>query len=159
MTDHATARAGPLRPGDPAYVGPYTLLGRLGAGGMGVVFLARDRSGKLVAVKVVHAGLADDHEFRRRFRAEVASARRVPPFCTAEVLGADPDAPRPYLVVEYVDGPSLHDVVRERGPLTSGNVHSVAIGTATALAAIHEAGVIHRDLKPQNVLWRRAAPR
>jgi serine/threonine protein kinase len=77
----------------------------------------------------------------------------VPPFCTAEVIDADPDHPTPYLVVEYVDGPSLEEVVREQGPLASGVLHSVAVGVATALAAIHGAGVVHRDLKPANVLF------
>ncbi|MEV6634839.1 serine/threonine-protein kinase [Actinoplanes sp. NPDC051470] len=148
-----------LRAGDPSDIGPYALVGRLGSGGMGVVYLARDPAGQLVAVKVVHAELAGDDEFRRRFRSEVERARQVPPFCTAAVLDADPDAARPYLVVEYVDGPSLYDVVRERGPLTGSHVHSVAIGVATALVAIHDAGIIHRDLKPQNVLLAPGSPK
>ncbi|WP_285689034.1 serine/threonine-protein kinase [Actinoplanes sp. NBRC 103695] len=157
--DHVTPRGGPLRAGDPSHIGPYALAGRLGSGGMGVVYLARDPAGRPVAVKVVHAELADDDEFRRRFRSEVERARQVPPFCTAAVLDADPDAPRPYLVVEYVDGPSLFEVVRERGPLTGSHVHSVAIGVATALVAIHDAGIIHRDLKPQNVLLAPGSPK
>ncbi|MFG1610640.1 protein kinase [Actinoplanes sp. NPDC049265] len=149
----------PLRATDPSQIGPYALIGRLGSGGMGVVYLARDPDGRPVAVKVVHAELAGDDEFRRRFRSEVDRARQVPSFCTAAVLDADPDAPRPYLVVEYVDGPSLYAVVRERGPLTGSHVHSVAIGVATALVAIHDAGIIHRDLKPQNVLLAPGSPK
>ena len=98
-------------------------------------------------------------EFRARFRSEVNRARQVPPFCTAEVLDADPDHETPYLVVEYVDGPSLAEVVAEQGPLTGGSLHSVAVGVATALAAIHGAGVIHRDLKPANVLFALGTPK
>ncbi|HEX5203061.1 MAG TPA: serine/threonine-protein kinase [Actinoplanes sp.] len=149
----------PLRPFDPRTLGTYEIVGRLGEGGMGTVYLARSAAGVLVAVKMVRADLAPDDEFRRRFRSEVASARLVPPFCTAEVLDADPDHDRPYLVVEYVDGPTLAEVVEERGPLTAANLHSVAIGVATALTAIHGAGVIHRDLKPRNVLLAPGSPK
>jgi hypothetical protein len=125
---------------------------------MGTVYLARGGDGKLVALKVVRADVLDD-EFRRRFRSEVNRARQVPPFCTAEVLDADPDHERPYLVVEYVDAPSLSTVVGERGPLSPANLHSFAIGVATALTAIHGAGVIHRDLKPSNVLLAPGSPK
>ncbi|MET0423786.1 MAG: serine/threonine-protein kinase, partial [Actinoplanes sp.] len=149
----------PLRPGDPSEVGGYRLLGRLGQGGMGSVYLGRNPAGRLVAVKVIRPEYAYDQEFRARFRSEVSRAREVPPFCTAEVLDADPDHPTPYLVVEYVDGPSLAQVVAENGPLQATNLHSVAIGVATALAAIHGAGVIHRDLKPANVLFALGTPK
>ncbi|MBX7266595.1 serine/threonine protein kinase [Micromonospora sp. Llam7] len=143
---------GGLRPGDPGRIGGYDVLDRLGEGGMGSVFLARSPQGRPVAVKVVRPELSHDAEFRGRFRSEVNRARQVPPFCTAEVLDADPDHDPPYLVVEYVEGPSLAQVMRERGPLGPAQLHSIAVGVATALTAIHGAGVIHRDLKPANVL-------
>jgi len=155
----ADERTSPLRPSDPRALGPYELVSRLGEGGMGTVYLARSAAGVLVAVKMVRADLAPDDAFRRRFRSEVNRVKQVPPFCTAEVLDADPDHEQPYLVVEYVDGPSLAEVVEERGPLTAANLHSVAIGVATALTAIHGAGVIHRDLKPRNVLLAPGSPK
>src|SRR4051794_33016362 len=114
MTGPAGGRVAPLAPGDPLRLGPYRLAGRLGQGGMGTVYLAHDARGGPVAVKVVRADLAADDEVRRRFRSEVHRARQVPPFCTAEVLDADPDHRFPYLVVEYVDGPSLGDVVQRQ---------------------------------------------
>ena len=149
----------PLRPGDPRRLGDYQLIARLGEGGMGTVFLARDPAGRPVAVKAIKPEYAANEEFRARFRSEVNRAREVPSFCTAAVLAADPDSETPYLVVEYVDGPSLQEIVHERGPMSPGDLHSVAVGVAAALTAIHGAGVIHRDLKPANVLLSLGLPK
>ncbi|MEU8663780.1 serine/threonine-protein kinase, partial [Actinoplanes philippinensis] len=145
----------PLRPGDPVALGRYELVERLGEGGMGTVFLARDPDGRPVAIMMVRPEFANETEFRGRFRSEVTRAKQVPPFSTAEVLDADPDHEPPYLVVEYVDGPSLAAEIKAKGPLSGASLHGVAVGIATALTAIHGAGVIHRDLKPGNVLFAR----
>jgi len=159
MTGSIAPQGWPLRPEDPRRLGAYELTARLGEGGMGRVYLGRSPAGQLVAVKMIRTDVAKGEEFRRRFRGEVARARQVPPFCTAEVLDADPDHDPPYLVIEYVDGPDLGTVVRERGPLSPANLYGLAIGVATALTAIHGAGVIHRDLKASNVLLAPGSPR
>ncbi|GAA2213881.1 hypothetical protein GCM10009850_093440 [Nonomuraea monospora] len=141
-----------LLPDDPAEAGPYRLEGRLGAGGQGTVYTARGPGGALVAVKLLHSHLITDDEARNRFLREVQTAERVAPFCTAQLLGSGFVGARPYIVSEYVDGPSLQDSVRESGPRGAAALQRLAINTATALAAIHAAGVVHRDFKPGNVL-------
>ncbi|WP_165975003.1 glycoside hydrolase family 6 protein [Nonomuraea deserti] len=148
-----------LRDGDPRQVGPYTLLGRLGEGGMGVVYLGRSPDGTQVAVKLIHARLDAHADFRRRFAREVAAAKRVARFCTAPVLDADVQGDLAYLVTEYVEGPSLGDVVRSSGPLKGSALDGLAASMAMALRAIHGAGVVHRDLKPSNVLLSQVGPK
>jgi hypothetical protein len=150
---------GVLQPADPRLIGPYQLLGRLGAGGMGRVFLGMSEAGRPVAVKIVHAKLAADPEFRARFSSEVAAARKVSGLFTALVADADVDAPVPWLATAYVAGPSLSEAVRSRGPLTTGSLLPLAAGLAKSLIAIHAAGVVHGDLKPSNVLLALDGPR
>ena len=140
-------------------IGGYALRRLLGRGGMGEVHLAATPTGGLAAVKVIHPALARDPAFRRRFDREVAAARRVARFCTAPVLDAGIDGDVAYLVTEYVKGPDLARAVHDQGPLSGGNLEALAVGIATALSAIHGAGVIHRDLKPSNVLLSPLGPR
>ncbi|MFE2595839.1 protein kinase [Streptomyces sp. NPDC059396] len=146
--------------GDPQRIGAYRLLARLGAGGMGRVYLARSDRGRTVAVKLVRRELAEQEEFRNRFRQEVAAARRVGGAWTAPVLDADTEAPVPWLATGYVAGPTLHSVVSGgHGPLPERSVRILASGLAHALQDIHAAGLIHRDLKPSNVLVTIEGPR
>ncbi|WP_329157834.1 protein kinase [Streptomyces anulatus] len=149
----------PLAAGDPARIGPYPLLGRLGAGGMGRVYLARSAGGRTVAVKVVHEEHIANGEFRARFRREIEAARRVGGRYTAPVLDADADAEPPWVATGYVPGPSLEQAVREHGPLPADSVHALAEGLLRALRGIHAAGIVHRDLKPSNVLLTVDGPR
>ncbi|MEV6329523.1 serine/threonine-protein kinase [Streptomyces sp. NPDC051909] len=143
----------PLNAEDPAVIGPFRLLGRLGVGGMGRVYLARSAGGRAVAVKVVHPELAAQDEFRRRFAREVSALERVGGAGTAPVLGSDTGAEVPWVAVGYVPGPSLRTVVGdEYGPLPPDSVRTLAAGLARALTHIHTAGLVHRDLKPSNVL-------
>jgi serine/threonine protein kinase len=151
--------AAPLEPGDPASLGQYEVVGRLGAGGQGAVFLGRTRTGQQVAIKLLHAQMAADSAARARFAREVSAAQRVAHFCTARVLEYDVHGDQPYIVSEYIDGPSLHEVVTRDGPRGAAELERLAIGTATALAAIHESGIVHRDLKPNNVLLADDGPR
>lgn len=140
-------------------IGPYRLVRRLGQGGTGEVFLARDPEGRQVAVKVVHPHLAADPALRQRFRQEAEAASRVARSCTVPVLEAGLDGDRAYLVTEYVEGQDLRRRVEEHGPLTGSSLDALAVSTAVALQAIHAAGVVHRDLKPSAVLLGPLGPR
>jgi hypothetical protein len=142
----------PLEVDEPTVVGPYRLLGRLGSGGMGRVYLGRSAGGRTVAVKIVHPHFALDEEFRARFRREVEAARRVGGAWTAPVLDADPEARVPWVATAYAAGPSLSAAVTEGGALPAHTVRVLGAGLAEALAAVHELGLVHRDVKPSNVL-------
>jgi serine/threonine protein kinase len=148
-----------LRPEDPREIGPYRLLGKLGSGGMGHVFLGMSAGGRPIAVKVIREELADDPQFRRRFRREIAAARLVSGLFTALVVDADLDGAVPWLATAYVPGPSLTDAVRQHGPFPARTLLALAAGLAESLSAIHAAGVVHRDLKPSNVLLAEDGPR
>jgi serine/threonine protein kinase len=149
----------PLKGGDPARIGRYRLSARLGAGGMGVVYLGTARDGALAAIKVLRAELADDAEFRARFRREVAALERVSGICTVRVIEADTESDRPFLTTEYAAGPTLAEHVGGFGPLAPPILFGLATGLAEALTAIHAAGIVHRDLKPGNVLLTRDGPK
>ncbi|KOX01493.1 serine/threonine protein kinase [Streptomyces sp. NRRL B-1140] len=142
----------PLDVDEPTVVGPYRLLGRLGSGGMGRVYLGRSAGGRTVAVKIVHPHFALDEEFRVRFRREVEAARRVGGAWTAPVLDADPEARVPWVATAYAAGPSLSAAIADGGPLPAHTVRALGAGLAEALAAVHELGLVHRDVKPSNVL-------
>ncbi|NJP99900.1 serine/threonine-protein kinase [Streptomyces zingiberis] len=144
---------------DPRRIGPFEVLGRLGAGGMGLVYLARSASGRRVAIKTVRTELAEDQLFRVRFTREVEAARAVSGFYTAAVVDADPHAAVPWLATAYVPAPSLEEIVGECGPLPVQAVRWLAAGVAEALQSIHGAGLVHRDLKPSNVLVVEDGPR
>ncbi|MDX2293475.1 MULTISPECIES: serine/threonine-protein kinase [Streptomyces] len=148
-----------LRREDPRIVGAFRLHRRLGAGGMGVVYLGSDRRGQRVALKVIRPDLAEDQEFRSRFAREVSAARRIRGGCTARLVAADLDAERPWFATQYVPGPSLHDRVAEEGPLRAADVASIGAALSEGLVAVHEAGVVHRDLKPSNILLSPKGPR
>ncbi|MFG2622192.1 serine/threonine-protein kinase [Streptomyces sp. NPDC048507] len=149
----------PLEAGEPRVIGAYRLLGRLGAGGMGRVYLGRSAGGRTVAVKIVHPHFAADEEFRARFRREVEAARRVGGEWTAPVLDADPEAAVPWVATGYVAGPSLDRAVAGHGPLPGHSVRAVGAGLARALVAVHALGLVHRDVKPSNVMLTLDGPR
>ncbi|MFK0050321.1 serine/threonine-protein kinase [Streptomyces sp. NPDC090741] len=149
----------PLEAGEPRTIGAYRLLGRLGSGGMGRVYLGRSAGGRTVAVKIVHPHFASDEEFRARFRREVEAARRVGGEWTAPVLDADPEAAVPWVATGYVAGPSLGGAVAAHGPLPEASVRAVGEGLARALVAVHGLGLVHRDVKPSNVMLTLDGPR
>ena len=149
----------PLRRWDPERIGPYVVLGRLGSGSMGQVYLGRSAAGRLVAVKTIRVELAEEAGFRTRFAQEVAAARKVSGVFTAAVVEADPEADLPWLATAYVPAPSLARLVLACGPLPVATVRWLAAGCAEALASIHGAGLVHRDLKPSNVLVAPDGPR
>ncbi|MFJ6568575.1 protein kinase [Streptomyces sp. NPDC091292] len=148
-----------LRGGDPESIGGYPLEKRLGAGGMGTVYLARTASGRPVAIKLIHRQFADDEEFRIRFRQEVSAARRVSGVFTAAVVDADPESDHPWMATAYITGPTLAQRIAQNGALTGAELRTLAIGLAEALREIHRAGVVHRDLKPSNVVLSPDGPR
>ncbi|MFV2172575.1 protein kinase domain-containing protein [Actinomadura sp. LOL_011] len=150
---------GPLEADDPGRIGRYRIVGRLGLGGMGRVYLGRSPGGRAVAVKVVRDELAEDAEFRRRFVREVEAARRVTGFFTAAVVDADPDGDKPWLATAYVPGMSLEAAVAAHGPWPERSVRALGAALAEALEGVHGAGVVHRDLKPSNVLLAADGPR
>ncbi|MGW2619398.1 protein kinase domain-containing protein [Streptomyces sp. NPDC001500] len=148
-----------LHKDDPRSLGGYRIVDRLGAGGMGVVYRGRSRSGREVAVKVVHAQYAEDTVFRARFRQEIEAVRKVSGAFTAPVVDADPEAERPWMATQYVPGPTLSAHIRRHGPLRGPQLRRLALGLVEALREIHRAGVVHRDLKPGNVLMAADGPR
>ncbi|MFC9292059.1 serine/threonine-protein kinase, partial [Streptomyces sp. NPDC057052] len=149
----------PLRTADPSRIGHYRLLRRLGAGGMGVVFLARAPGGAVAAVKTVRSSYADGTGFRARFRREVEAARQVDSPWVVPLLDADADAETPWLATPYVPGPSLAETVDTFGPLPLASVRVLGVRLAEALEAVHAAGLVHRDVKPGNVLLAPDGPR
>lgn len=149
----------PLRPWDPEMIGPYVVLGRLGAGSMGQVYLGRSPAGRLAAVKTIKVELAEEAGFRTRFSQEVAAARKVSGVFTAAVVEADPDADLPWLATAYVPAPTLSRMICVCGPMPVRTVKWLAAGCAEALESIHGAGLVHRDLKPSNVLVAPDGPR
>ncbi|WP_053174582.1 bifunctional serine/threonine-protein kinase/glutamate ABC transporter substrate-binding protein [Nonomuraea sp. SBT364] len=149
----------PLVAGDPTQLGSFRLSGRIGEGGQGIVYLGVNESGEQAAVKLLHVKFSGDTVARSRFARELKAAQRVASFCTARVIEADLDGDTPYIASEYIDGRALRDIVESDGPLRGTVLDRLAIGTATALVAIHHASIVHRDLKPDNVLIASDGPR
>jgi serine/threonine protein kinase len=148
-----------LQRGDPGSVGPYRLVARLATGGMGQIFLGETPEGRKVAVKLIHPGPAVDAPFRQRFAQNIAVTRRVESFHVAPVVDADPDADPPWLVMPYIDGPSLAEAVSRDGPLPPDRVRALGIALAEGLGAIHARGLVHRGLKPGSVILAADGPR
>ena len=149
----------PLRPDDPTRMGHYRLTARLGAGGMGVVYLGVSWDGAPVAVKVLRPELAGDEEFRRRFGREVAALVQVKGVCTVRVIEADSQSATPFVVTEYAQGPSLSEYIDKNGSVAPEMLFGLATGLAEALTTIHAAGIMHRDLKPSNIILTEAGPK
>ncbi|MEV4161097.1 serine/threonine-protein kinase [Nonomuraea dietziae] len=149
----------PLMAGDPSQLGSFTLSGRIGEGGQGIVYLGTNSQGERAAIKLLHVKFSGDTIARSRFARELKAAERVASFCTARVVEADLEGNTPYIASEYIDGLSLRDVVENDGPLSGQALERLAIGTATALTAIHQASIVHRDFKPDNVLIAADGPR
>jgi serine/threonine protein kinase len=148
----------PLRPYDPRQIGPYRLLRRLGSGGQADVFLGVEHNGRYVAVRTIRETL-DDPRIRERFVRELELARRVQAFCTAPIVAHEVDNDPPFVVSEFIPGPTLYRYVVENGPMSGDNLEQLAVGTATALTAIHRVGVVHCDFKPDNVILGPLGPR
>src|SRR5207237_1373186 len=155
----ATWTRTPLRPDDPTRIGHYRLTARLGAGGMGVVYLGISWDGAPVAVKVLRRELAGDEEFRRRFGREVAALVQVKGVCTVRVIEADSQSATPFVVTEYAQGPSLSEYINKHGSVAPDMLFGLATGLAEALTTIHAAGIMHRDLKPSNIILTDAGPK
>ncbi|AQZ67462.1 hypothetical protein BKM31_43745 [[Actinomadura] parvosata subsp. kistnae] len=149
----------PLRPTDPRQVGPYRLTGYLGAGGQGTVYVGESPEGQVVAIKVLHARLSEEPQARERFLQEIAATRQVRQFCTARVLDADTSGDQPYVVSQYVEGISLSRLIATQGVRDPDALERLAVATVTALVAIHQAGIVHRDFKPSNVVCGPDGPR
>ena len=149
----------PLQADDPRRIGHYRLTARLGVGGMGVVYLGVGWDGSQVAVKLLRPELAGDQEFRRRFGREVAALVRVKGECTVRVIEADSQSPRPFLVTEYAEGPSLAEYIKTHKTVGPDMLYDLATGLAEALTTIHAAGIMHRDLKPSNIILTQAGPK
>ncbi|MFW6639515.1 protein kinase domain-containing protein [Nocardiopsis algeriensis] len=148
-----------LQPSDPTAFGSYSVTGRLGKGGQGIVYLAEDPAGEQVAVKVLNDQWSRDSDLRKRFEKEVRAAQKVASFCTAAIIDARLDGDPPYVVSEFVEGKDLQETVAKGAPLRGSSLQRLAVSTATALVAIHKAGIVHRDFKPGNVLLGPDGPR